>query len=265
MHTADRRVVLGLHRSRHRRDVLTGALDLGVTAIDTASNYLHHRSHHVLGEVAGDLLPKFSISTKVGYFEDEHSLSPARLRGAVEKTVNDLGREPDALLLHNPEHSAPNAEVLWQACAVLAGAAEKGRCGAWGISTWDPRPLVGLDVPRPDILMVRSGLLVSSGVLDAAEALVTAWRPTRVRGMSPFGGSVTDPVWQKFDPRMFLRTSDATPIQAAFRVAFELPGVEAVAVGTDDTEHLRELCGGLEHEIDADVLRAYWQLLRQSA
>ncbi|MFB7473728.1 aldo/keto reductase [Kitasatospora sp. NPDC056184] len=265
MRTADRRVVLGLHRSRHRRDILTEALGLGVTTIDTASNYLHHRSHRTLSEVAGALLPKFSISTKVGYFSDGHSLSPARLREAVETVVADLGREPDTVLLHNPEHSGPDAQALMKACAVLADAVKQGWCGSWGISTWDPRPLIGLDALRPDVLMVRSGLLVSSSVLDAAEALVTAWRPTRVHGMSPFGGSATDPVWQKIDPRVFLRSSDATPVQAAFRVAFALPEVEAVAVGTDDAEHLRELCGGLEHEIDTHALQAYRQLLRQSA
>ncbi|MFG3225424.1 hypothetical protein ACGF07_11695 [Kitasatospora sp. NPDC048194] len=83
--------------------------------------------------------------------------------------------------------------------------------------------------------------------------------------MSPFGGSATGSVWQKIDPTMFLRSSDATPVQAAFRVAFALPEAEAVAVGSDDAEHLRELCGGLRREIDTNVLRAYRRLLRQSA
>ncbi|MFJ4190416.1 hypothetical protein [Kitasatospora sp. NPDC089509] len=48
-------------------------------------------------------------------------------------------------------------------------------------------------------------------------------------------------------------------------VAFALPAVEAVAVGTDATEHLRELLGGLAYEIDTEVLRSYRQLLRQYA
>nr|WP_033331399.1 aldo/keto reductase [Streptomyces novaecaesareae] len=240
-------------------------MDLGVTAIDTASNYLGHHSHRTLATVAGDLLSKFSISTKVGYFEDGHSLLPGRLRRAVEKTVKDLGREPDTILLHNPEHSAPDAETLTHACAALADAAAAGLCGHWGISTWDPRPLIGLDVPRPDTLMVRSGLLVGSSVLDAAEALVTGWQPAVVWGMSPFGGSTTAPVWARIDPRVFLRVPAATAVQAAFRVAFALPGVEAVAVGTDEAEHLRELLGGLAYEIDTEVLRSYRQLLRQSA
>jgi pyridoxine 4-dehydrogenase len=231
--------------------------------LDTASNYLRHRSHEVLKAVAGDLLPNFLVSTKVGYFPGEHSLAPARLRAGVEQAAKDLGREPDAVLLHNPEHSPPDAEMLAQACAVLADAAQTGLCGGWGVSSWDPRPLVDLDAPRPDVLMVRSGLLVGVDVLEAAEVLVTRWRPSQVWGMSPFGGSTTEAVWGKFDPRVFLRNSPpATRVQAAFRSAYGLPRVDAVAVGTDNVDHLRELVGALAYEVDDQVVREYRQLLQ---
>jgi len=39
MRTAHPRVVLGLHRSRYQRSLLTDALDLGIDAIDTSFNY----------------------------------------------------------------------------------------------------------------------------------------------------------------------------------------------------------------------------------
>ncbi|MET8590385.1 aldo/keto reductase [Streptomyces sp. NPDC005078] len=231
--------------------------------MDTASNYLRHRSHEVLKTVASDLLPKLSVSTKVGYFPGEHSLAPARLRAGVEQAAKDLGREPDAVLLHNPEQSHPDAEMLAQACAVLADAAQTGLCGGWGVSSWDPRPLADLDAPRPDVLMVRSGLLVGADVLEAAEALVTRWRPSQVWGMSPFGGSTTEAVWGKFDPRIFLRNSPpATRVQAAFRSAYGLPRVDAVAVGTDNVDHLRELVGALAYEVDDQVVWEYRQLLQ---
>ncbi|MFJ9411828.1 hypothetical protein [Streptomyces sp. NPDC101393] len=101
MRDADPRIVLGLHRSRHERRLLTGALDLGVTSIDTSSNYLGFRSHEVLARTAGDLLPKFRLPTKVGYFAGpggaEHTLAPGRLYEAVEKAVRGLGREPDVV------------------------------------------------------------------------------------------------------------------------------------------------------------------------
>ncbi|MGW6542801.1 aldo/keto reductase [Streptomyces massasporeus] len=263
MRTTDGDVVLGLYRSRHPRDVLEAAADLGVARIDTASNYLRHCSHEVLKTVAGDLLPKLAVSTKVGYFPGEHSLAPARLRAGVEQAVKDLGREPDTVLLHNPEHSHPDAEMLAQACAVLSDAAQTGLCGGWGVSSWDPRPLADLDAPRPDVLMVRSGLLVGADALEAAEALVTRWRPSQVWGMSPFGGSTSEAVWGKFDPRIFLRnTPPATSAQAAFRAAYGLPRVDAVAVGTDNVDHLRELVGALAYEVDDQVVREYRRLLQ---
>ncbi|MFJ4703718.1 aldo/keto reductase [Streptomyces anulatus] len=263
MRTTDGDVVLGLYRSRHPRDVLEAAAGLGVVRLDTASNYLHHRSHEVLKTAAGDLLPRFSLSTKVGYFPGGHSLDPARLRAGVEQAAKDLGREPDTVLLHNPEHARPGPEMLAQACAVLADAAQAGLCGSWGVSSWDPRPLVDLEVPSPDVLMVRAGLLVGVEVLEAAETLVTCWKPSQVWGMSPFGGSATEAVWERFDPRIFLRCSaPATRVQAAFRSAYALPGVGAVAVGTDSVEHLRELVGALAYEVDDQVVLEYRQLLR---
>ncbi|OII60324.1 hypothetical protein BJP40_00605 [Streptomyces sp. CC53] len=241
-------------------------MDLGVTALDTAATYLGCRSHEVLRATAGDLVPRFALSTKVGYFEGGHSLAPARLRKAVEQAVMELGREPDVVLLHNPEHSQPDAEALAKACGVLTDAATGGLCESWGISTWDPRSLVDLAAPPPDVLMVRCGLLVGIDVLEAAEALVTGWRPRQVWGMSPFGGSTSEPVWEKFDPAMFLRrTSPASRVQATFRAAFALPVVEAVAVGTDNRKHLRELVDSLELEVDDQVVREYRQLLRQAA
>ncbi|MEU0518495.1 aldo/keto reductase [Streptosporangium sp. NPDC006007] len=253
----------GLYRPGHARDVLEAAADLGVARLDTASNYLGHRSHEVLKTVADDLLPKFSVSTKVGYFPEGHSLAPTRLRAGVEQAAKDLGREPDTVLLHNPERSHPDAEMLAQACAVLADAAQTGLCGGWGVSSWDPRPLVGLDVPCPDVLMVRSGLLVGVDILEAAEALVTRWLPSQVWGMSPFSGSTTEAVWGKFDPRIFLRHSPpATTVQAAFRSAYGLPRVDAVAVGTDNVNHLWELIGALAYEVDNQVVREYRQLLQ---
>lgn len=113
--------------------------------------------------------------------------------------------------------------------------------------------------------MVRAGLLVGIDALQAAEALVRAWQPTAVWGMSPFGGSTTEAVWDKFDPRVFVRNSpSATPVQAALRVAFALPAVEAIAVGTDNMDHLRELKETLEFEVDDQAVSEYRQLLRVS-
>ncbi|WP_055495627.1 aldo/keto reductase [Streptomyces sp. TP-A0356] len=277
MRGTDPRVVLGLHRSRHERRLLIGALDLGVTALDTSSNYFDFRSHQMLARTAGDLLPKFTLSTKVGYFPGpdgaEHSLDPIRLHSAVEQAAKDLGREPDLVFLHNPEHSLREAaphhhDLLAQACTALDAAAAKGLCAAWGVASWDPAPLLHLidtTAPRPAALMVRAGLLVGARTLDAADALINAWCPGvgTVWGMTPFGGSTSAPVWDRIDPRVFLRNnSRLSRVQAAFRTAYHLPQVDSVAVGTDEPAHLSELVGALAGEVEMRTVQEYRNLLR---
>ncbi|MFD9372118.1 aldo/keto reductase [Streptomyces sp. NPDC060020] len=275
MHGADPRLVLGLHRSRHHRDILTAALDLGVTSLDTAAAYLGFRSHAVLAETAADLLPKFALSTKVGFFPvaggAEHSLDPSRLRLAIEEASRELGREPDTVLLHNPERSltglspADGHALLGSACTALVTAARNGLCHTWGVSSWDTRPLgtVGVDdLPSPDVLMVRAGFLVGIDLLDTTAVLHSVWQAGETWGMSPFGGG-NGKVWEDFDPRPFLRPPQdgLSRVQAAFRTAFHLPSAAAVAVGTDNPGHLAELVQALSADVDTTAVSQYLRAL----
>ncbi|MEU9301913.1 aldo/keto reductase [Streptomyces sp. NPDC048269] len=244
-------------------------------ALDTAAPYHGHRSHRTLAQIAGDLLPKFAISTKIGYFPGlGHSLDPVRLRRGVELAVRDPGREPDLVFLHNPEQSLAGAssrspaDRLAAACAVLETAVEQGLCRTWGVSSWDPRSLAAVDLrglPRPETVMVRAGLLVGVEVLDAVEAVHEMWSPATSWGMSPFGGSTTSPVWEVFDPRPFLQgpRDGHTRAQAAFRIAFRVPVVDGVAVSTDNPVHLRELTEALRLNVDEQAADRYLRYLRR--
>jgi pyridoxine 4-dehydrogenase len=285
----ERGVVLGLHRSGgHDRDLLAAALSCGVTGLDTAYNYRRFGSHRWLAVQAGDLLGEFTVSTKVGFFPGDadngvvHSLDPARVRRAVEDSAADLGIRPAVVFLHNPERTlaglppAQARDLLVTACSVLASAATEGLCAAWGIASWDPRPLLAAladsavdAVPRPEALMVRTGLLVRSAVLDAAERLAdllglsidARW------GMSPFGGDTTDPIWEAVDPRLFLTDGgrECGRIPAALRLAYELPPVSRIAAGTSDIAHLRELRAATVLDVDGDRIARYRALLRDRA
>ncbi|WP_316520143.1 aldo/keto reductase [Kitasatospora brasiliensis] len=183
---------------------------------------------------------------------------------------------PDVVFLHNPEASLVagerGEEQLASACGVLAEAVAAGTCGAWGIASWNPCAVAAVanSVPVvPDVLMVRSGLLVGSAVLAAGEFLAERWGiPVERRwGMSPFGGNLTGPPWGRSDPRLFLAgtTGESTPVQAAFRAAFELPPVGAVVVGTDQPDHLRELVDATELAADAELIGGYRRLLAERA
>ncbi|MBL7618611.1 aldo/keto reductase [Frankia sp. AgB1.8] len=273
--------MLGLYRSDHRRQQLEAALTAGIRALDTASNYRDFAAHRILASEAADLLSEFTVSTKVGFFRAaggvEHSLDPGRLRRAVAEAVDELGRVPDVVLLHSPERSlsgdlAADYDRFAAACAVLADAVAAGLCGSWGISCWDSRPLArlltageGLGAsPRPDVLMVRSGLAVGADGLDAAEqaAALLGVPPAGRWGMSPFAGDAANPAWQRINPGAFLRPGQqAATLPAVFRLAFELPQVARVAVGSTSSAHLRALATATELDVDAAQIARYRQLL----
>lgn len=264
MRTANQRIIVGLYRTRPDQDLLEAALQLGVSELDTAYSYSDFASHPLLAAIDPGITDRLKITTKVGFFPDGHDLTPARLAEAAHRIADELGRVPDILLLHNPERSAPQFEA---ACEELIRLRDAGLCGAWGISTWDPTALLGQRAPeRPDVLMVRCGLTVSTRILAAGEQLAEQLRPWEVRGMSPFGGSTSDAIWNRVDPTLFLdpasRETAPTRPQAALAVAFTVPQTAAVAVGTRDADHLQQLhAAAATLRADPDIVRRYRTLL----
>ncbi|HTJ72664.1 MAG TPA: aldo/keto reductase [Actinospica sp.] len=260
MRAAQRRVILGLYRARPTRQLLQAALDLGLTALDTAYNYQHFDGHRALAAAAGELLDRFEISTKVGFFPDGHSLEPARLHAAVEQTVSELGRAPNTVLLHNPECSP---QAFQRACETLTGMRDAGFCQAWGLSSWNPMPLLAVaSRTEPDVLMVRAGLTVPARDLDAAVQLAARLQPKQLWGMAPFGGNATDSVWSTVDTSQFLEPGqDATRLQAAFAAAFTIPKVTAVAVGTQHPCHLEQLRHAAQLRTDPNTIARYTALI----
>lgn len=279
----DRRIVLGLHRSTHRREQLEHALASGVARLDTAYNYFGFGSHRTLAQIGGDLLPQFTISTKVGFFPASkgtaHSLNPDRLRNAIWRSVDDLGVRPAVIFLHNPERtlagmSAGQAgDALMAASFVLVEAVTCGLSDRWGIASWEPGPLLPVlqqqgGFPRPGVLMVRAGLSLDAATLDAVDQLVALINVTPANrwGMSPFAGSANDPTWHTTNLAPLLRSGQShTSLQAAFRLAYELPRVSNMAVGSDNPAHLDELLAATRLQVAAGTITRYRQLIRRPA
>jgi len=229
------------------------------------------------------MLRKFRVSTKVGFFQGSkgvfHSLQPFDLKQAVTNSERDLGKSPEVVFLHNPERSLKNlgpdaaAASLADACHALEECRQSGACGAWGIATWEPASVVSAlagrrfaSVPQPNALMFRVGLLVSAQAMASAEALADRFNlPASERwGMSPFGGSATDPAWSQVDARIFLKDPHpgCTREQAAFRVGAELPQVSRVAVGTNSAAHLIQLMTATGLSPDLPKVGRYREMLR---
>ena len=221
------------------------------------------------------------MSTKVGYFPSggagrplQHSLEPARLRQAIEQSVDELGRCPDVVFLHNPEQTLRELPAeqardrLDMASVALVEAVAAGWCGAWGIASWDLRSVAAAirpDLP-PTVLLLRAGLTVAAPILSAADELCRRLDipPEGRWGMSPFGGSTTDPAWQAIAQAGFLSDEhQATTAQVAFRLAYELPSVTRVAVGTTNRNHLDELVAATELDVSEAAVARYRQLLSQ--
>ncbi|MEV4876181.1 hypothetical protein [Streptomyces cyaneofuscatus] len=107
-----------------------------------------------------------------------------------------------------------------------------------------------------------SARVAAGELLHAGEILASRFEPSAVWGMSPFAGKTADPVWARFDPRLFLRAPERVDrAQAAFRVAFHLPEASKLAVSCNSAEHLSDLVESLAQEVDPTAVADYRRLL----
>jgi aryl-alcohol dehydrogenase-like predicted oxidoreductase len=117
-------------------DIVSAALDAGVTWIDTANVYVAGRSEEILGRALKGR-EGLTLATKVGQphpeVGTESLLSRTLVRRAVEGSLRRLQREHvEILYLHTPDRSTPIRETL----AEIAELAAEGKVGALGISNY---------------------------------------------------------------------------------------------------------------------------------
>ncbi|MEY8042725.1 hypothetical protein AB8O55_25245 [Saccharopolyspora cebuensis] len=105
------------------------------------------------------------------------------------------------------------------------------------------------------VLSGRAARLVEGRRIDGTAAGVG-------REMSVGQGSAADPVWDAIDLRAFLADhQQCTTPQVAFRLAYELPPVALVAVGTSNVDHLRDLCAATRLAISETAIHRYRELI----
>jgi aryl-alcohol dehydrogenase-like predicted oxidoreductase len=123
---------------REQERVVTRALEMGVSLVDTADAYGAGRMERLLGQALrerGDVV----VVTKGG---TDRATSPARkrfdgpyLRQRVEASLRRLMRERvDVYLLHNPSVAAIEAG---EAIETLLDLKRQGKIGHWGVSAGD--------------------------------------------------------------------------------------------------------------------------------
>ncbi|SBW24697.1 hypothetical protein FDG2_4258 [Candidatus Protofrankia californiensis] len=124
------------------------------------------------------------------------------------------------------------------------------------------------EIPGPETLMVRAGLLVGEDVMDATEVLAASYglNMNGRWGMSPFGGNAKDAVWDAVNVAQFLDGGQKfSNQQAIFRLAYELPIVSSVVVGTNSPAHLKQMVEATTLRANREKIGQYRQLLRERA
>ncbi len=274
---------LGTYRCTDVSWAAVMAARCGADWLDTAPNY----AAGLAEQEASEALARYShvrVSTKVGFIprlasrdamaegvltvseaESGHSLSPSYIRWQVTRSRRALGRTPDLVFLHNPEHNCSPEQAnerVYSAFAALEQACADGEIRAYGVATWSGFSQGVFDIPTLLGAAFRAGgadhhlravqlplslvhlapiaqALDGRGVLAAACASHLA-----VFASAPLhGGEV---------PGMFTRelldlvAPGKSPAQAALTVVASAPGVRRVLLSTAKQEHWTEAVTALD-------------------
>jgi aryl-alcohol dehydrogenase-like predicted oxidoreductase len=265
---------LGTYRCPDVHRAAAMAARCGADWLDTAPNYAHGQAEAALARVLARH-SRVRVSTKVGFIAEAdrraavtegvlteaeaaagHSLKPAYLRWQIARSRRSLGRMPDLVFLHNPEHHCPTDhvnELLYEAFSTLEAACADGQLRAYGVATWNGFSSGLFDIPTLLGAAFRAGgadhrlravqlplslvrLAPIAEALDGRGVLADA----RAAGLAVFasaplhGGQVPE----LFTPELVeLIAPGSTPAQAALCVVGSAPGVRRVLIGTDKQEH----------------------------
>jgi aryl-alcohol dehydrogenase-like predicted oxidoreductase len=159
------------------------ALELGVTALDSADIYCGGASERIIGAwQARHPDSDVVITTKTGFTKDGPNLKPDRLRSQIEKSRQILGRI-DLFLPHTVDPSTPWSESL----PVLSEAVDQGLIRAYGLSNITEQDLSSaletadrLGIRRPQLIQNRYSLIArddDEGVLPLVRAESISYTP----------------------------------------------------------------------------------------
>ncbi len=223
--------------------LLNGALDAGVTLVDTARGY--GRSEERVGRHLGHRRSEYVLSTKVGYdVPGAEDWTPAAVSGGIDLALRTLGTDVvDVVFLHScPRELLERGEVV----SALLDARDAGKVRVAGYSG------------ENDALewAVGSGLF---GAVQTSVSLVDQWSLHHVledaaaqgvavvakrplanapwRHASRPDGAYGDLYWDRLRT-LALQPADGDWLGTALRFTAFAPGVSTAIVGTGSPEHL---------------------------
>ena len=242
--------------------IVTRALELGITYIDTAKSY---GTEEVVGQALREARPeKVFISTKAGsYMNDERVLTPTEVAERIEESLRKLGR--DTIDLYNfhgvlpSQYQATRDELVGE----LIRQREKGNIRFLGITErfnadpahamlseavaddcWDVM-MVGFNVlnqsARQRVLVhTKARNIATQAMFVVRNAFSKPDRLAEVVAELVSQGHVDPDEMDLADPLGFLLDDGvATSLaDAAYRFCRDEPGIDIVLSGTGDIAHL---------------------------
>jgi aryl-alcohol dehydrogenase-like predicted oxidoreductase len=255
------------------------ALDLGITAIDTAEIY--RASERLLGKaMAGRRRGEVFITSKVSYFP----YTRERIREALETSLRDLRTDyVDLYLIHQP----PRFGTMDGAMAALGEAHQSGKARYVGVSNFNVEqmeearkyyPIQANEVSYnilnqeagqeilPYCLRNQIGVVIHSPL--ATGLLAARWRPGHVfahddlRHQSP---SLQGETFGRFLVRAnelarLAHQRGVTPIHQAIAWVLSNPAVTSCIVGSKSPQQVMEQVGAAELRLSDDHLRQIAQV-----
>ncbi|KIF70201.1 aldo/keto reductase [Streptomyces sp. AcH 505] len=287
------RLAAGTYRCRDVTRSAAAAVDAGVTWLDTAPNYAAGTAEASLRPLL-DACPQVRVSTKVGFVPDSdrqaargagalaydrdqaHCLTRPYIAWQLARSHTRLGRAPDLVFVHNPEHGRTDRAEVSQTLAdtfeELEHAADADKIGGYGVATWSGLSSGMFTIRELTALAESVGgphhhfraaqfpvslihLAVVADALNGHGALAEA----RGAGLdvfvsAPLGGgellsAMTEDLLRVIDPA-------ASPAQAALLVALSAPGVSRVLLSASTPAHWADALGATVCEpLSPDRLR----------
>lgn len=265
---------VGTYRCRDVVRSVTTALGMGVTWIDTAANYASGTAEEALRPILA-AQPGVRVSTKIGFVPrgdrqaarragvlpydtvPHHCLTGSYIGWRIARSRASLGRAPDLVFVHNPEHDrtdrADLSRVLTEAFAELEAAAVARRIGGYGVATWTGLSSGAFTIAELMALAKTIGgpthhlravqlpvslvhLAVVAEALDGRGPLAQA----REAGLAVFasaplgGGEVLGAMTEELTKVV---APGATSAQAALSIALSAPGVSHVLLSASTRAH----------------------------
>ncbi|MFJ2867116.1 aldo/keto reductase [Kitasatospora sp. NPDC087314] len=284
---------LGTYRCPDTTEAALMAVVHGANWVDTAPNYGSGCAEALLRPVLTSY-PDLRVSTKVGFIPPSagrlgvhsgvlsaesasrgHCLTPDYITWQTARSRRLLGRMPDIVFLHNPEHDCQERDIagrLYSAFAALEEACSRRAIGAYGVATWRGFSSKLLNVSTLLQLAAAAGgsghhlraiqlpvslvhLAPVAEAIDGRGVLIEA----SAAGLDVFasaplhGGEIPDIVTHELAE---LISPGATPAQAALSLVASAPGVRRVLLSTSSAEHWRQAADALGRPpLSPDVLR----------